>query len=51
VEDSPTSFQIFLAIIFFTLVWAQGPTASEDRFRLGVNFAVLSWIRMMPFEG
>jgi hypothetical protein len=24
---------------------------SEDRFRLGVNFVVLGWIRMMPFEG
>jgi hypothetical protein len=24
---------------------------SEDRFCLGVNFVVLGWIRMMPFEG
>jgi hypothetical protein len=24
---------------------------SEDHFRLGVNFVVLSWIRIMPFEG
>jgi hypothetical protein len=51
VEDDPTSFRIFLAIIFLALVRAQGAAASEDRFRLGVNFAVLGWIRMMPFEG
>jgi hypothetical protein len=51
VEDGPTSFRIFLAIIFLTLVWAQGATASEDRFLLGVNFTLLGWIRMMPFEG
>jgi hypothetical protein len=24
---------------------------SEDHFHLRVNFAVLGWIRMMPFEG
>jgi hypothetical protein len=51
VEDGPTSFRIFLAIIFLTLVWALGATVSEDHFRLGVNFVVLGWICMMPFEG
>jgi hypothetical protein len=51
VEDGPTSFRIFLAIIFLTLVWARGATVSEDCFRLQVSFAVLGWIHMMPFEG
>jgi hypothetical protein len=28
-----------------------GAAASEDRFRVGVNFAVPGWIRMIPFDG
>jgi hypothetical protein len=28
-----------------------GAAISEDRFRLGVNFEVLGWIRMIPFDG
>jgi hypothetical protein len=51
IEDGPASFRIFLTSIFLVLVWTRGATASEDRFRLGVNFAVLGWIRMMLFEG
>jgi hypothetical protein len=50
-EDGATSFQIFLTRIFLVLARAQGATASEDCFRLGVSFAVLGWICMMLFEG
>jgi hypothetical protein len=49
VEDGPASFRIFLTAIFLALVWARG--AAMLRFRLGVDFVELGWIRMMAFDG
>jgi hypothetical protein len=50
-EDGAVSFRTFLTRTFLVLARARGAAASEDCFRLGVNFAVLGWICMMLFEG
>jgi hypothetical protein len=49
--DGVASFWTFLTRTFLVLARAQGATASEDRFDLGVNLAVLSWICIILFEG
>jgi hypothetical protein len=40
-EDGVASFRTFLTRIFLVLARARGATASESRFRLGVNLTVL----------
>jgi hypothetical protein len=50
-EDGAVPFRTFLTRIFLVLAQTRGAAASESRFRLGVNLAVLGWICITLFEG